>query len=153
MSTFNPVTGQTQTRVPANISSKNTFEVWVENLNEQNGEDFGWEIMHEDNLQIPVTSARVIRGGQSTTGNDKVESQQRFNAGNELLTDNTNTYFAVAPIWEHDVTVPDTVGETGRYRLVIAEYEEYLVDDDLPYEIVPEKKDCRLVFVEHIQLN
>ena len=153
MSTFNPVTGQTQTRVPANISSKNTFEVWVENLNEQNGEDFGWEIMHEDNLQIPVTSARVIRGGQSTTGNDKVESQQRFNAGNELLTDNTNTYFAVAPIWEHDVTVPDTVGETGRYRLVIAEYEEYLVDDDLPYDNVPEKKDRRLVFVEHIQLN
>jgi hypothetical protein len=40
-----------------------------------------------------------------------------------------------------------------RHRLVIAEYEEYLVDDDRPYDPVPTKKDRRLVYVEHVELK
>jgi hypothetical protein len=40
-----------------------------------------------------------------------------------------------------------------RYRLAIAEYEEYLVDDDRPYDSVPTKKDRRLVFIEYVELT
>jgi hypothetical protein len=153
MSTFNLVTGQTQTRVPAIISSKNTFEVWVEIFNEQYGEDFGWEIIHQDDLQTPITSAKKILMGESRLGIDNVETQKRINIEHgELLTKNdlASTFFAAAPLWEHDVTIPD---KPGRYRLVIAEYEEYLIDDDRPYDNVPEKKERRLVFVEHIELT
>jgi hypothetical protein len=35
--------------------------------------------------------------------------------------------------------------------LVIAEYEEYLVDDDQPYDGIPTEKGRRLVFVEHVE--
>jgi hypothetical protein len=36
---------------------------------------------------------------------------------------------------------------------VIAEYEEYLVDDDSPYNAIPTKKDRRLVFIEHVEVT
>ena len=39
------------------------------------------------------------------------------------------------------------LGGFNRYRLVIAEYEEYIVDDQRPYDKVPTMKDRRLVFV------
>jgi len=58
----------------------------------------------------------------------------------------------VQPIWDGDVTLPAAPGPHDRYRLVIGEYEEYVVDDDRPYDRVPTKKDRRLVFVEHVEL-
>jgi hypothetical protein len=54
-------------------------------------------------------------------------------------------------LWQGTVTLPQTRG-TKRFRLVIAEYEEYLVDDAMPYDRIPTKKDRRLVFVEHVEL-
>jgi hypothetical protein len=39
-----------------------------------------------------------------------------------------------------------------RYRLVIAEYEEHIIDDR-PYDNISEKKGRRLVFVEHVELD
>ena len=56
------------------------------------------------------------------------------------------------PLWEGTVKLPPRPPET-RYRLVIAEYEEYLVDDEMPYDKVPTRKDRRLVFVEHVPLD
>ena len=53
-------------------------------------------------------------------------------------------------LWEGHVTVPTS---SRRLRLVIAEYEEYLVDDKYPYDNVPTAKARRLVFVEHIALT
>ena len=53
-------------------------------------------------------------------------------------------------LWEGDVVLPPA---SGRYRLVIAEYEEYLVDDRNPYDKTPTRKDRRLVFVEHIEIG
>ena len=54
-------------------------------------------------------------------------------------------------LWEGDVTLPPMSGH--RHRLVIAEFEEYLVDDAKPYDKMPTKKDRRLVFVEHVELG
>jgi len=51
-------------------------------------------------------------------------------------------------LWEGDVTLPD-IGDQ-RLRLVIAEYEEYLVDDE-PHNKTPEGR--RTIFVEHVELR
>jgi len=52
-------------------------------------------------------------------------------------------------LWDGSVARPQA---PGRYRLVVGEYEEYLVDDDRPYDKVPTRKARRMVFVEHIEL-
>jgi hypothetical protein len=43
--------------------------------------------------------------------------------------------------------------ENEHHRLVIAEHEEYLVDDESPYDNAPQNKDMRLVFVERFELT
>jgi hypothetical protein len=53
------------------------------------------------------------------------------------------------PLWAGSVILPP---DNSRYRLVVAEYEEYLVDDDKPYEDPPTHKGERLVFVEYVNL-
>ena len=50
--------------------------------------------------------------------------------------------------WHCPPPAPET-----RYRLVVAEYEEYLVDDAMPYDRIPTEKDRRMVFVEHVELT
>ena len=51
------------------------------------------------------------------------------------------------------MTLPEDPGRGTRYRLVIAEYEEYLVDDSTPYVSPVTEKARRLVFVEHVALD
>jgi hypothetical protein len=53
-------------------------------------------------------------------------------------------------LWQGTVTPPTGLG--AGLRLVVAEYEEYLIDDEAPYDRVPEKKERRLVYVEHVEL-
>ena len=67
------------------------------------------------------------------------------------LVDAQVTPSAGPSLWQGTVTPP--AGLDARLRLVVAEYEEYLVDDETPYDRVPEKKDRRLVYVEHIELG
>ncbi|HEX8917491.1 MAG TPA: hypothetical protein VF898_03230, partial [Chloroflexota bacterium] len=56
-------------------------------------------------------------------------------------------------LWSGQVTVPEATTSPGPYRLVVAEYEEYMVDDDTPYQPPSTRKDRRLVFVEHHRLE
>ena len=56
-------------------------------------------------------------------------------------------------LWSGSVTLPDVPGEAKRYRLVIAEYEEYLIDDATPYDPIPTKKDRRVVFIKHVEIT
>lgn len=56
-------------------------------------------------------------------------------------------------LWSGQVTVPEGTTSTGPCRLVVAEYEEYMVDDDTPYEPPSTRKGRRLVFVEHYRLD
>jgi hypothetical protein len=56
-------------------------------------------------------------------------------------------------LWSGQVTVPEITNGLGPCRLVVAEYEEYIVDDDAPYQSPPKRKDRRVVFVEHHALN
>ena len=61
--------------------------------------------------------------------------------------------FITPTLWEGTVTLPPTRGPAARLRLAIAEYEEYLVDDAMPYDRIPTKKDRRLVFIEYVELR
>jgi hypothetical protein len=60
---------------------------------------------------------------------------------------------AVFTLWEGDVELPAGAAPGARSRLVVAEFEEYLTDDDRPYDNVPTNKDRRLVFIEHVELR
>ena len=61
--------------------------------------------------------------------------------------------FVTPTLWEGTVTLPQSAREAARDRLEIAAYEEYLVDDAMPYDRIPTKKDRRMVFVEHVELG
>ncbi len=55
-------------------------------------------------------------------------------------------------LWSGQVSLPDNLFPDWPCRLVIAEYEEYMVDDGLPYQRPSSQKNRRLVFVEHHRL-
>ena len=68
--------------------------------------------------------------------------------------------FISPTLWKGSVTLPTTPasGVQKRYRLAVAEYEEYLVDDDVDdrggdaYDPLLMSKDRRLVFIEYVEL-
>jgi len=53
-------------------------------------------------------------------------------------------------LWSGSVTLPPTRAVGDRYRLAIAEFEEYLVDDPTSYNKTPSAKDRRIVFLQYI---
>jgi hypothetical protein len=55
-------------------------------------------------------------------------------------------------LWSGTVDLPTAPSATTRYRMVVAEYEEYLSDGANPYEMPPTAMTRRLVFVEHVEL-
>ena len=56
-------------------------------------------------------------------------------------------------LWTGQVTIPEEPDDGRQHRLVVAEYEEYAVDGDHPYDPLPTRKGRRLVFVEHHLLD
>jgi hypothetical protein len=56
-------------------------------------------------------------------------------------------------LWSGSVTLPSVGSAGARFRIVVAEYEEYLADDDEPYKSPPRAKGRRLVFLEHVELT
>lgn len=98
-------------------------------------------------------AGRKAAGGAELTRARQLLRERDFTA---LVKDNLGgQLFALPPLWEGTVTLPTatTGGQSQRYRLAVAEYEEYLVDDATPYDRVPSKKDRRLVFIEYVELD
>lgn len=154
MSLINPVTHETRTLVPADVSPMSIFEVWVESFNEQIGEDFGWERVTDSSVRS--TSMLERQAGSIKSVHEKLRARELLKKRkfDTLIREGLmETVFVAAPLWEGDVTVLTEVESTVRHRLVIAEYEEYIIDDDRPYDEVPEKKGRRLVFIEHVELR
>lgn len=56
-------------------------------------------------------------------------------------------------LWSGSVDLPTAPSASARYRVVVAEYEEYLADGQNPYEGPPRAMTRRLVFVEHVELS
>ena len=150
MSVIDPITHQARSLRPAQVATTTIIEVWVERLDEAEGEDFGWKRAGDAVVRPAARAARKPArvSARSRLRAQKALSERRFDVVLEQRL--IDQLFVVPPIWEGSVTLP--AGE-GRYRIVIAEYEEYLVDDDRPYDKVPTEKDRRLVFVEHVELG
>lgn len=152
MSVINLVTGVPETLVPASLTGKPVVEAWVEKLDPSHGEDFGWARVTSGVGIVPdsqLLRPRVFSAADRARAQQYLLSRRYDLLARERLVDAALT---LPPIWAGTVTVPPPA-EGRRYRLVIAEYEEYLVDDSRPYDPVPTKKGRRLVFVEHIELT
>jgi hypothetical protein len=141
------------------VSPSSVVEVWVERFYPAWGEDFGWlrepDAIVQQGVQVPslVTSAKSSKA---------VMSAQRIRARQfDLERDFTSLVdegllgeiLGPSTLWDGSVTLPSKPVENARYRLAIAEYEEYLVDDATPYDPTPTKKDRRLVFIEYVELD
>jgi len=60
--------------------------------------------------------------------------------------------YELPTLWYGSVQLPSEPSATDRYRIVVAEYEEYLADGVDPYAVRPTAMSRRLVFVEHVNL-
>ncbi|MEP6763551.1 MAG: hypothetical protein ABJB66_04525 [Gemmatimonadaceae bacterium] len=98
-------------------------------------------ISHRD---ATVTIVKRPTIGQVSTGNDGpiVQDGSNYPPLSEALT-----------LWSGSVVLPKAPSASARLRLVVAEYEEYLADDDGPYDTTLKRKARRMVFVEHVELT
>jgi hypothetical protein len=133
------------------IAPSSVIEVTVERFDPAIGEDFGWRREPDAVVQRDVrkpASAIAVRAGTAKRADDLVRNRE-FNA---LLEESLiERAFAPPVLWEGTVTLPHA-DDSARYRLVIAEYEEHLIDGA---DIInaPPRKGRRLVFVEHVALG
>jgi len=164
MSVVDRLTGTVTTLRPASVSPTSVIEVWVERLDPARGEDFGWErIPAREASPGPAGPAEADLGvsvrdevfafvpAHEVSRALELHHTRRFS---ELLADGLlGSVQSLFKLWEGEVSLPPSRPEGARFRLVVAEYEEYLVDDSRPYDKVPTRKDRRLVFVEHVELT
>jgi hypothetical protein len=129
------------------------------------GEDFGWNRIDDATvMQRTRPSGSGVSSAltpmESTLGPAVTLAQrQTFRDGAMGIGSEHSTTPAVADfihqrqtLWEGTVMLSEASAD-ARHRLVIAEYEEYLVDDDRPYDRTPTTKARRLVFVEHVEIG
>jgi hypothetical protein len=147
----NPITKKVMTFVPTGISPKNVVEVWVEQLVPSSGEDFGWRRV-ADGVAAPV-AAPVGRAPSATRVKRARDLLQRREFDTIVAESALELAVEWPTLWNGAVTLPSAPAAGTRYRVVVAEYEEYLVDDADPYTSPLERKDRRLVFVEHVELT
>ena len=159
----NHVTNQIEIVPPARVAERTVVEVWVERLDERWGEDFGWVRVSEALVtqrvpspavapKTPVTIESIF--GSPSALSTRLETKTLLSSADQTrlspatIVDHIHAW---QTLWEGDVTLPSL--DSARHRLVIAEFEEYLVDDDQPYDRTPTQKSRRLVFVEHVELG
>lgn len=149
---------------PIDVAQSSIVEVWVERLDPSLGEDFGWKrdpdavavpdtatlpgMTAEINQAVKVAKTPAVPGARARA--TKLLRQHKYS---ELIAEGLVAYLITPTLWEGSVVMPQSPDEAARYRLAIAEYEEYLVDDENPYDQFPTKKDRRLVFMEYVELK
>jgi hypothetical protein len=159
MSLIDQISNTVETLTPADVSPTTVVEVWVEKLDPAKGEDFGWERVpatpSEPGILMPEpliqAAAAETASAQNLARARKLVATRRF--AEAAQTGVLDSVLGFLRIWDGDVVLPTAPGPGMRYRLVIAEYEEYIVDDARPYDPVPTKKGRRLVFVEHVEIT
>jgi hypothetical protein len=140
------------------VAPSSVVEVWVERFDPALGEDFGWR--REPDASVQQGGSQPHLGAhaptEATLANARLRAADllRHREFGALIDEGLVGHIFVTPtLWDGVVTLPQPPGGTARYRLVIAEYEEYLVDDAMPYDRIPTKKDQRLVFIEYVELG
>jgi hypothetical protein len=162
--------GKVTVHMPVDIAKTTVIEVWVEKLTVAQGEDFGWHKvatvaestwqMQEKGITastgtVKAKSAVVAATAKTRVAARKLRADRLMKAGDyeavlkESLIDATYEW---PTLWSGTVDLPTAPSATTRYRMVVAEYEEYLSDGANPYEMPPTAMTRRLVFVEHLEL-
>jgi hypothetical protein len=164
MSLIDRLTGKITQLTPAAVSPASVIEAWIERLDPAKGEDFGWERVSAPSTP-PSRTGAVAEANPAAVAHHEVfafEPADEVMRARELYRTRQFAELAakelvgrvtsILKLWEGDVVLP-AAQPGARFRLVVAEFEEYLVDDDRPYDVVPTRKGRRLVFVEHIELR
>jgi hypothetical protein len=147
---------------PTGMTNTNVIDVWVEQLDPQRGEDFGWSRV-SDGVVTPPPLVRAA-GSVAKASTNAVKparakarpasgpvAQQDYEAVPQANPRNATMMWPA--MWEGSVTLPQAPSATRRFRLVVAEYEEYLTDDADPYDTSFTTKGRRMVYVEHTELR
>ncbi len=135
------------------VAPSSIVEVWVERFDPALGEDFGWR--RESDAIVREGATRQSPPPVFATASARARAVDLLHHREfEALIDERliDQIFITPTLWEGSVTLPQTPDDSTRRRLAIAEYEEYLVDDEMPYDRIPTKKDRRLVFIEYVEL-
>ncbi len=155
MSIFNPFTGEVTELTPAKLTGKTVIEVWVEHLDPSLGEDFGWMRVNSGATTQPHDDP-LLTGNRFFAATDVARAAALRKAArhSQILEEGiVDALTGFLTLWDGTVRLPRQPSPADRFRLVVAEYEEYLVDDDAPYDRTPTTKGRRLVFVEHIEMT
>jgi hypothetical protein len=159
MSIRDPLTGKVKKIEPAKLDGSTIVDVWVERLDPTQGEDFGWERVTSRGTVNPLGEAEagVRKGATRFVPAPDLARAAKLKAERnhaELLNEGlVDALLGLFTLWDGTVRLPAAPSAEARFRLVIAEYEEYLVDDESPYDRTPTTKGRRLVFVEHVEVT
>jgi hypothetical protein len=138
---------------PASVAATSVVEVWVERLEPSRGTDFGWVRESGASVSTAVPAIPVVRLPMTATRR-QLERSVATRAGVQAIDIGHVQPILLWPtLWQGTVTLPPHQPAGARYRLVVAEYEEYLVDDLTPYNPTPSAMSRRLVFVDHVELT
>jgi hypothetical protein len=150
---------------PVDVAAASVVEVWVEYFDPTLGEDFGWKresgAIVINSLAEPPADPRLAANTAITRARVRAKDLLRHREFEALIDENLIDHVFIMPtLWQGSVTLPvvPASGADRRYRLAIAEYEEYLVDDDArnpdenAYDRFLKSKDRRLVFIEYVEL-
>ncbi len=141
-----------------NVAKSSVVEVWVERFHSALGEDFGWQ--RESSVSVQRDTG-LLKSGPAVKSKvrisklrDRAKKLLRDREFEVLIDENLiSTLFARPTLWEGTVTMPQVPIPSARYRIAVAEYEEYLIDDSRPYDKIPTLKDRRLVYIEYVELD
>jgi len=139
--------------IPASVSADTVIEVWVETLDPSRGEDFGWTRAAGATVSTAVPAPPVVMLPGTATLRHLERTAANRAGGPAIDISHVQPVLLWPTLWQGAVTLPSDPPAHARYRLVVAEYEEYLVDDVTAYNPPPSAKDRRLVFVDHIELT
>lgn len=146
---IDPATGLVELAMPASVAERTVVDVWLERLDPRWGNDFGWQRVGDALVTQHVPDARSLPvkfeslPGRTVASVTRAETQR---VANQVI----GKIQLWQTLWEGDVALPPYDG--SQYRLVVAEYEEFLIDDANPYDRTPTRKDRRMVFLEHVNL-
>ena len=133
------------------VAASSIVNVWVERFDPKLGEDFGWQ--RESRAIVTRDGTKVSPGPITAKTKTRAKNLLQHHEFEAILDENLiDRIFITPPLWQGSVILPEADRST-RYRLAIAEYEEYLVDDATPYDARVTRKDRRLVFIEHVALD
>lgn len=152
------ITGSANIQSASPVSPKTIIEVWIERFDPALGEDFGWH-KEEDAVVTRAGPRRRRRLSEAAKARLVIERKRarKLEAARDyekILKGSLVDKVLTAPtLWKGSIKLPEPPSLDTRFRLVIAEYEEFLTDDAKPYSGVPTTRDRRLVFVEHVELD